>query len=133
MHLITSDNNTSENNNNHNNKLRRELGIVDGLCVVISIMIGSGIFASPGLALEKSGSPGATLVMWFVSGILVITASFCYAELGAMLPSAGGDYEYLVAAYGESAGFMFAWYFFWISKPVGISAFIYISRLIIFQ
>lgn len=100
-----------------NNKLRRSLGFYDGMGVVISIMIGSGIFASPGVALEKSGSPGATLLTWCLSGVLVLIASFCYAELGSMLPSAGGDYEYLIASYGDSAGFMFAWYYFWISKP----------------
>ena len=38
--------------------LRRELTFVDGICFIISIMIGSGIFASPGVTLERAGSPG---------------------------------------------------------------------------
>jgi hypothetical protein len=38
--------------------LRRELGFVDGICFIISIMIGSGIFASPGVTLDRAGSPG---------------------------------------------------------------------------
>lgn len=98
-------------------KLRRELGFVDGLCFIVCIMIGSGIFASPGVALDRAGSPGAALVAWVVAGLLVLTASFCYAELGAMLPSAGGEYEFLSVAYGRRASFSFAWYLFWIAKP----------------
>ncbi len=43
---------------NPGNGLRRRLGLFDGICVLVSIIIGSGIFASPGVALERSGSPG---------------------------------------------------------------------------
>lgn len=50
-------------------------------------------------------------------GVLVIIASFCYAELGAMMPSTGGDFDYLYKAYGDYAAFSFTWFFFWISKP----------------
>jgi amino acid transporter len=46
----------------------------------------------------------------------VIIASFCYAELGAMMPSTGGDFDYLYKAYGDYAAFSFTWFFFWISK-----------------
>jgi len=97
--------------------LRRQLGFLDGVCVIVSIMIGSGIFASPGVALERSGSPGASLIAWCVAGGVVVIAALCYAELGAMMPTAGGDYEYLKRAYGEWASFSFGWYFFWIAKP----------------
>jgi L-type amino acid transporter 9 len=97
--------------------LKRTLGFYDGLGVMISIMIGSGIYASPGVALERSGSPGASLLAWCTSGILVCIASLCYVELGAMIPTAGGDFDYLTKAYGPAAGFSFAWYCFWICKP----------------
>lgn len=50
-------------------------------------------------------------------GLLVIIASFCYAELGAMMPSTGGDFNYLYKAYGDYAAFSFTWFYFWISKP----------------
>jgi len=98
-------------------KLRRELTFIDGICFIISIMIGSGIFASPGVTLDRAGSPGGALMAWVVAGVLVLTASLCYAELGAMLPSAGGDYEFLLVAYGKRASFSFAWFYFWIAKP----------------
>ena len=50
--------------------LTRTLGLVDGVCILISIIIGSGIFSSPGETLSRSGSPGAALVSWCISGIL---------------------------------------------------------------
>jgi amino acid transporter len=100
-----------------NSSLKKSLSLFDGVCITVSIMIGSGIFASPGITLERSGSPGAALVAWASSGILVSIASLCYIELGSMFPTAGGDYTYLGEAYGKGAAFCFAWYCFWISKP----------------
>lgn len=46
-----------------------------------------------------------------------MTASLCYADLGSMLPSTGGEYEYLKFAYGKKASFSCAWYSFWIKHP----------------
>jgi basic amino acid/polyamine antiporter, APA family len=57
-----------------------------------------------------------SLINQLLTGLLVITASFCYAELGAMMPSTGGDFDYLKRAYGDSTAFAFAWFYFWISK-----------------
>jgi amino acid transporter len=98
-------------------KLQRSLGYLDGMGVVISIMIGSGIFASPGIVLKRAGSPIYVLIAWFSSGVIVMITSLCYTELGSRYPSAGGDYEYLTRAYGKPIGFSFIWYYFWISKP----------------
>ena len=98
-------------------RLKKTLSLFDGVCITISIMIGSGIFASPGVTLERSGSPGAALMAWAASGLLVSIASLCYIELGSMFPTAGGDYTYLGEAYGKGAAFCFAWSCFWISKP----------------
>jgi amino acid transporter len=97
--------------------LHRYLGYYDGMGVIISIMIGSGIFASPGIVLHRAGSPLLVLLAWLLSGVIVMTTSLCYTELGSRYPSAGGDYEYLTRAYGKPIGFSFIWYYFWISKP----------------
>jgi amino acid transporter len=97
--------------------LNRYLGYYDGMGVIISIMIGSGIFASPGIVLQRAGSPLLVLLAWLLSGVIVMITSLCYTELGSRYPSAGGDYEYLTRAYGKPIGFSFIWYYFWISKP----------------
>mmetsp|Transcript_22246 Transcript_22246/g.37703 ORF Transcript_22246/g.37703 Transcript_22246/m.37703 type:complete len:500 (-) Transcript_22246:235-1734(-) len=100
-------------------KLQRRLGFWDGTCILITIIIGSGIFSSPGETLDRSGSPMGALIAWTISGVLVITAALCYAELGAMMPSSGGDYEYLLTVYGKPTAFSFAWFYFWIAKTGG--------------
>jgi amino acid transporter len=96
--------------------LKRSLTFTDGLGIIVGIIIGSGIFSSPGVALSRAGSSGAMILAWIVSGILVFLASQCYMELAGMFPSAGGDYEYLSQAYGEYMAFSFAWFYFFISK-----------------
>ena len=69
--------------------LHRSLSFFDGLGIIVGIIIGSGIFSSTGLALERSGSPGLCLVAWAASGLLVCLTSQCYFELGSMIPTAG--------------------------------------------
>lgn len=96
---------------------RRKLNFIDGVGIIVGIIIGSGIFSSPGVALERSGSPGASLFAWAAAGLLVCLTSQCYFELGCMMPSAGGDYDYLQKAYGDRVAFSFAWFNFFISKP----------------
>jgi amino acid transporter len=97
-------------------KPHRKLTFLDGIAIVVGIIIGSGIFSSPGLALERSGSPGADLIAWTVSGLLVMLAAHCYLELGGIMPSAGGDFDYLSRAYGTRVGFSFAWFNFFVGK-----------------
>ncbi len=94
----------------------RKLTFIDGIAIIVGIIIGSGIFSSPGLALERSGSAGVDLIAWSVSGVLAMMCAQCYLELGGMMPSAGGDFDYITKAYGESAGFSFAWYNFFVGK-----------------
>lgn len=51
------------------------------------------------------------------AGLIVLTASVCYIELAIIMPGVGGDFIYLSRAFGKTASFSFAWYYFWISKP----------------
>ena len=99
-----------------NNSLQKRLSFFDGLCLVVGIIIGSGIFSSPGLSLYIAGSPGLSLISWTFAGLLVMLTSTCYMELGTALTNAGGDFEYLKVAYGDRAGFAFSFFNFFVSK-----------------
>ena len=82
--------------------LRREVGLFGGISVLAGIMIGSGIFYIGGIVLERSGGNlGLALLVWAVGGLITLLSGICFAELGAMMPKAGGYYVYLREAYGE--------------------------------
>ena len=60
----------------------------DAIAIVISVIVGSGIFASPGIIMATVGSVGLGLLSWVIAGVLATASSLVYCELGAMLPSA---------------------------------------------
>src|SRR5262245_56927565 len=80
--------------------LDRRLGPLDAAAVVVSNVIGGGIFFLPIIVAGSVGQPAWILVVWFAGGILAFFGAMAYAELGALRPRAGGEYVYLRDAYG---------------------------------
>jgi len=89
--------------------LKRVLGPVDAAWLVAGNMIGAGIFFMPGIVVAQL--PGLLLPMaaWTCGGLLALLGAAIYGELGARLPRAGGDYQYLAAGFGPLWGFLTGW------------------------
>ncbi|XP_033967083.1 b(0,+)-type amino acid transporter 1 isoform X2 [Pseudochaenichthys georgianus] len=101
--------------------LKREVGLVGAVSLISGTMIGSGIFMSPQTVLSTIGSPGASLVVWACCGLLVIMASFCYAELGTVIKESGGEYIYILKTSGPVMAFMLIFSSVLFVRPAGVA------------
>jgi len=102
--------------NNHN--LKREIGLFSAIIIVVANIIGTGIFTTSGFIMQELGSPKTMLLCWLVGGLFALSGALCYGELGAMFPTAGGEYIFLRESYGKGMAFLSGW----ISLIVGFSA-----------
>lgn len=85
------------------------VGWFTAACLLVSNIIGGGIFTTTGFLARDLGDPLLILALWMIGGIVALAGALCYAELGAAFPQAGGDYVYLREAYGPLAGFLSGW------------------------
>jgi amino acid transporter len=89
--------------------LPRVLGPLDAVCMVVGSVIGSGIFLVPGTVARNVPYLGPIVLLWALAGAFSLAGALALAELGAMLPHAGGPYVYLREAYGRVPAFLFGW------------------------
>jgi basic amino acid/polyamine antiporter, APA family len=89
--------------------LIRILGVGFGLAVIVGSTLGIGILRTPGLIAGQLPNATAILAVWIVGGLYTLVGAICLAELGTMLPEAGGYYVYARRAFGNSVGFAVGW------------------------
>ncbi len=100
------------------------IGPLAAISLVVGTMIGSGIFivsADIGRQVDSWG-PGALLVIWAITGLMTVTGALAYAELAAMMPTAGGQYVFLRDGLSPLAGFLFGWTLFTVIQTGTIAA-----------
>src|SRR5437764_4503808 len=104
--------------------LLRQLGFFSATALVISNMVGSGIFGTTGFMAGDLGSAGVILACWSVGAVFALAGAISYAELGVNFPSSGGEYVYLTHAFGPAWGFMTGWvsFFAGFSAPIAFAA-----------
>jgi APA family basic amino acid/polyamine antiporter len=102
--------------------LPRVLGASQAMAIVVGTIIGSGIFLVPREMMRDVGSSSLVYLAWIIGGLLSLFGAMTYAELGAMLPYAGGEYVYLRGAYGDTPAFLYMWTWFAVAKPASIAA-----------
>jgi len=108
--------------NEDKNELIRGLTLTDTTALVVGTMIGSGVFLKTAVMTQEVGTPTLVLLAWVAAGLLSLAGALTYAELGAMLPNAGGEYLYLRKSYGEAAAFLFGWQRFIVAGSASIAS-----------
>src|SRR5947209_6381080 len=104
--------------------LLRQLGFFSATALVISNMVGMGIFGTTGFMAGDLGSAGLILACWAVGALFAFAGALSYSELGINFPSSGGEYVYLTHAFGPEWGFMTGWisFFAGFSAPIAAAA-----------
>ncbi len=102
--------------------LPRRIGWFTAGCVLISNVVGTGIFTTTGFMARDLGHPGLILSIWLVGGVIALAGALSYSELGTALPVSGGEYVYLHRAYGPFAGFLSGWTSFAVGFSAAIAA-----------
>ncbi len=104
--------------------LVRQLGFISATALVISNMVGTGIFATTGILAGQLGDARLILLCWFIGAVFALCGALSYSELGINFPSSGGEYVYLTRAYGPTWGFVTGWvsFFAGFSAPIALAA-----------
>jgi len=102
-------------------ELIRGLGLWSAVAIVIGDIIGTGIFLVTSDMARAVGSATLVFAAWLIGGLIVLFGAFCYAELGAAFPKAGGPYVYLNNGLGPLWGFLFGWMSSFLERPVGMA------------
>lgn len=100
----------------------RRIGGFTAGCLLVSNVVGSGIFTTTGIMARDLGDPGWILWIWLIGALFALAGALSYSELGAALPLAGGEYVYLCRAYGPLVGFLSGWTSFTVGFGAAIAA-----------
>lgn len=103
-------------------EMKKSVGFLQGLAIVVGMIIGSGIFLKPGIVLNDAGSPVMALIAWVLGGVVTLCSALSIAEIASNIPRAGGLYTYLEELYGEKVGFLLGWVQSVISYPASVAA-----------
>jgi APA family basic amino acid/polyamine antiporter len=101
---------------------KKELSLLSATAIVAGSMIGSGIFIVSADIARQVSSPSLLLFAWLITTVMTIIGALTYAELAAMMPTAGGQYVYLRESFGPLSGFLYGWTLFLVIQTGTIAA-----------
>ncbi len=108
------------------NQPARQISLFDGICLVVGIMVGTGIFESSQSVAQNTSGPAWLIAVWVLGGVLSLVGALTYAGLAQSYPETGGDYVYLKRAFGERLSFLYAWTMLAVVRPGNLGAMAYV-------
>jgi APA family basic amino acid/polyamine antiporter len=84
---------------------KNKLGFTDITLIVVSLVIGMGIFKNPAIVAASSGTDSIFFLVWVFGGVIALCGALTYAEIGQRLPAMGGYYKVFAECYHPSVGF----------------------------
>jgi basic amino acid/polyamine antiporter, APA family len=103
-------------------ELVRGLGPWGSMAIVVGTMIGTGIFLKPAEMAREGRTVSVVFAAWIVGAVLSLFGALAYAELGAAIPEAGGEYAYLRRGFGPAWGFLFGWMHSIVGRPASAAS-----------
>jgi basic amino acid/polyamine antiporter, APA family len=94
------------------------VSMLTATAIAVADMIGIGVFTSLGFQVKDIASAFSLTMLWIVGGVVALCGALSYAELAAMFPRSGGEYNFLSRVYHPAAGFLAGW----VSATVGFAA-----------
>ncbi|MGH4140901.1 APC family permease [Clostridium sp.] len=89
--------------------LKKEIGLLEAITIVIGMVIGSGIFFKASSVFKNAGTPMLGILAWVIGGLITTAAALTVAEVATAFPTTGGVFVYLKELYGEKCAFLFGW------------------------
>ncbi|HWE99856.1 MAG TPA: amino acid permease [Caulobacteraceae bacterium] len=102
--------------------LKRAIGFFSAVMLVLSGIVGAGIFTNPAIVARSLGDPSLQMAAWAAGGLVALLGAFVYAELAARIPATGGDYAYLRDTYGPLPAFLNGWTLLLVVQTGGMAA-----------
>ncbi|EKQ51687.1 MULTISPECIES: amino acid permease [unclassified Clostridium] len=89
--------------------LKKEIGLLEAITIVIGIVIGSGIFFKASSVFKNAGTPMFGIAAWAIGGLITIASALTVAEIAVAIPKTGGVFVYIKELYNEKWAFLFGW------------------------
>ena len=106
--------------------LKPKIGVSTATFLVVSVIIGSGVFKKLAPMSQELGSPVLVILCWVVAGLISLAGALSTAEMVSMFPNSGGEYFYFQKVYGRFFSFIYGWASFTVIKTSSIAALAYI-------
>lgn len=106
--------------------LQPKIGLRSASLLVVSVIVGSGVFKKIAPMAAELGSPWLVLLCWIVAGLITLAGALTTAEMASLFPDSGGEYQYYRKVYNPFFAFLYGWGNFTVMKTASIAALAYV-------